>query len=324
MSAIDKLKKVGGSFAAMYAPWTQLGKETKAKQHAAHVDRANKLKEKKAAAEGKTLEEKKEEVNAPYLATQKNIASQSLAGSNNNNSFDDVSIQLDTTQLPSAKDPNVTETAAQAQAKLDSPSEDSTPSDTGAYQTTSDEIEEKAVEIAEKDPKARYKMSSIWDAYRNGDIDEDTRDYLMLDAISASVHNFAQDQGKIAAAYGGGEFNPDYKESAWDARNAEMMKQGISSEASTVEGSDKEMERTLQKIEARRGVLGNEQTDIMLSAARNLKDLAGKAGSQTERALLSALASDVSDGKVDGEAMIAIGAATGIPELLNLFKGKDK
>lgn len=300
------------------------GKEQMAKAKQAHIDRANKKKEAKAAAEGKTLEEKKAEVNAPYVATQNNIAKGSLAGSNNNNTFDDASIKLSETQLPSARDPNVTETAAQSQAKLDSPSEVSAPAAPAVEQTASEEIEEKAEEVAEKDPKARYKMGSIWDAYKNGDIDANTRDYLMLDAIRTSVNNFAQDQGKIAAAYGGGSYDANYQDSAWDQRNAEMMKQGISSEASTVEGSDKEMERQLQRIQLAAGKLNNEQKGYMLSASRTLAKLSAQAKTATERALLSAMASDVADGNIDGKGLIAIGAASGIQDLKKLFMGDEK
>ena len=298
------------------------GKEQMAKAKQAHIDRANKRKEAKAAAEGKTLDEKKAEVNAPYLATQKNIAKGSLADSNNNNTFDDASIKLDETQLPSARDPNVTETAAQTQAKLDSPSEISVaPS---VEQTTSDEIEEKAEEVAQKDPRARYKVSSIWDAYRSGAIDSDTRDYMMLDAIRTSVNNFAQDQGKIAAAYGGGSFDANYQDSAWDARNKEMLKQGISSEAATVEGSDKEMERQLQRIQAAAGNLNNEQKGYMLGASRTLAKLSKEAKTNVEKAMLSAMAADVADGNIDGKGLIAIAGATGIKDLKEWLTGDDK
>lgn len=300
------------------------GKEQMAKARQAHIDRANKKKEAKAAAEGKTLEEKKAEINAPYLATQKNIASQSLAGSNNNNTFDDASIKLDETQLPSARDPNVTETAEQAQVKLESPSEASTSEAPTVEKDASDEIEEKAEEVAQKDPQARYKVSSIWDAYRSGAIDQDTRDYMMLDAIRTSVNNFAQDQGKIAAAYGGGKFDANYQDSAWDQRNKEMLKQGISSEAATVEGSDKEMERQLQRIQATAGNLNNEQKGYMLGASRTLANLASKATTNTEKAMLSALAADVADGNIDGKGLIAIAGASGFGDIKKLLMGDEK
>lgn len=299
------------------------GKEQMAKAKQAHIDRANKKKEAKAAAEGKTLEEKKAEVNAPYIATQKNIASQSLAGSNNNNTFDDASIKLNETQLPSARDPNVTETAADAQVKLNSPAETTANAteQTAVKTGTSPEVVE---QVTQQDPQARYKVSSIWDAYRSGAIDKDTRDYMMLDAIRTSVNNFAQDQGKIAAAYGGGKFDANYQDSAWDQRNKEMLKQGISSEAATVEGSDKEMERQLQRIQATAGKLSNEQKNYMLGASRTLANLSSKATTNTEKAMLSALAADVADGNIDGKGLLAIAGASGISDIKKFLFGDEK
>lgn len=258
------------------------------------------------------------------LATQKNIASQSLAGSNNNNTFDDASIKLDETQLPSAKDPNVTETAADAQVKLagSKPEPEEKVNEQVAVETgTNPEVVE---QVTQQDPQARYKVSSIWDAYRAGQIDENSRDYLMLDAIRSSLNNFAQDQGKIAAAYGGGSFDANYQDSAWDARNREMMKQGISSEAATVEGSDKEMERQLQRIQATAGKLNNEQKGYMLGASRTLANLSKEAKTNTEKAMLSALAADVADGNIDGKGLIAIAGATGIKDLKDWFTGDNK
>lgn len=302
----------------------EAGKKQMDKANENHRKRAQKLKEKKAAAEGKTYDEYKDEVNKPYLNTQKNIATQSLAGSNNNNTIDDASIQLDTTQLPSAQDPNKTETAVQAQEKLDSPSENAptAPTEEAPIEQDNSDIENKPE--AEEEKKQRYQMKSIWDAYRDGDIDANTRDYLMIDAISNSVHNLAQDQGKIAAAYGGGNFNANYKDSAWDQRNKEMMKQGISSEAATVEGSDKEMERQLQRIQAKAGNLSNEQKEYMLGASRTLKGLASKATTNTEKALLNSLAADVADGNIDGKGLIAIAGASGFSDLKQFIFGDDK
>lgn len=332
MAAKDKVKKTIGSLATMYAPWTTLGKETKAEQKAAQMNRANKKKEAKASAEGKTYDELKEEVNDPYLKTQKTGMSVSAASTPDMNDATDHSIQPDTPltsvrnangDIATSRDEAAIETPESVQEKLDSPSEtnDVTVTEEAPVEQDNSDIENKPE--AEEEKKQRYQMKSIWDAYRDGDIDANTRDYLMIDAISNSVHNFAQDQGKIAAAYGGGNFNANYKDSAWDQRNKEMMKQGISSEAATVEGSDKEMERQLQRIQANAGKLSNEQKEYMLGASRTLKDLSNAAKTNTEKALLNALASDVADGNIDGKGLVAIAAASGIGDLKKLIFGDE-
>ena len=185
-------------------------------------------------------------------------------------------------------------------------------------------IETEAANVANKDPKARYKMGSIWDAFKSGAIDANTRDYLMLDAIRTSVNNFAQDQGKIAAAYGGGSYDANYQDSAWDQRNDEMMRQGVSSEAATVEGSDKDMERQLQNVQIAAGKLSNKQRGYMLAAADNIKKLYNRATTDAERTYLAALMSKVASGQIDEAGMIGIGGASSISALKEIFGGDKK
>lgn len=161
-----------------------------------------------------------------------------------------------------------------------------------------------------------YKMKSIQQAYYDGDIDKNTRDYLLADTIGKFARNMGKDVGNIAAAYSGGTVNNEREASNWDARNAEMMRQGVSAEAATVENSDKQMERAMQKIQQTAGRLKNEQAQYTLSAARALKDAYDKApASSTIKYVLAGLISDVSDGNISEGALMALATAGGAQDI---------
>lgn len=185
-------------------------------------------------------------------------------------------------------------------------------SDNAAYK---DALKESGIE-ASSDPNSAYKMKSIQQAYYDGDIDKSTRDYMIIDTIAKFARNAGKDIGNVAAAYSGGTVNNEREQSAWDARNAEMMKQGISSEAATVEDSDKNIERALQKIEISAGKLKNEQGNFSLQAARALKDAYDKApNSSTIKYLLAGLMSDVADGNISEGALVALATAGGTQDI---------
>ena len=165
-----------------------------------------------------------------------------------------------------------------------------------------------------------YKMKSIQQAYYDGDIDKNTRDYLLADTIGKFARNMGKDVGNIAAAYSGGTVNNEREASNWDARNAEMMKQGVSAEAATVENSDKQMERAMQKIQQKAGNLKNEQAGYTLSAARKLEEAYKNAKTQTEKNILAALISDVSDGNISEGALMALAAEGAVKDVTSLWE----
>ena len=199
---------------------------------------------------GKT-QEQIDKANKPFKATQENIAQQALGGSNNNNTFQDASIagQGKDFKLPSAKDPNVSETLEEAQKKIE-PTPIPLEPQTTTPQTTTPQVSSVDQEPQEPNkPNSKYNLT-IWDAYRNGafgDPDSDeakhNRDYYIIDAISNAARNMGQDQAAIAAAYGGGSYKPEYSQNKWDERVNELQAQNTSAEAANIEGSDKAVQR---------------------------------------------------------------------------------
>jgi hypothetical protein len=200
-----------------------------------------------------------------------------------------------------------------------------TTTDEAPAQTVSGHVQPSSTPATVKSAQP-YKMKSIQQAYYDGDIDKNTRDYLLADTIGKFARNMGKDVGNIAAAYSGGTVNNEREASNWDARNAEMMRQGVSAEAATVENSDKQMERAMQKIQQRAGNLKNEQAGYTLSAARKLEEAYKSAKTQTEKNILAALISDVSDGNISEGALMALtaeGAVKDVTTLWDKFFGKS-
>lgn len=138
------------------------------------------------------------------------------------------------------------------------------------------------------------KVRGIQQAYYDGTIDKGTRDYMMADAIAKFARNTGRDIGNIGAQFTGGAINNKYEEADWNKRNDEMFKQATSSEAATIDNSDKAIERGQQKLNMRGQGLANEKTDISLETSRNLKKAADEAynkGDKKTAYILSYMAS---------------------------------
>lgn len=110
-----------------------------------------------------------------------------------------------------------------------------------------DSDSDNVTEAAKNDPRTNYQLKGIWQAFKDGDIDKGTAQYMAMDVIGNFARDLAKGQANIAAIYNGGKPSEvGTSQSLWDKRNAEMAKQGISAEAATVKGSDKNYERLFQ------------------------------------------------------------------------------
>lgn len=154
---------------------------------------------------------------------------------------------------------------------------------------------------------AKYKVKSIMDAYYDGDIDKNTRNFMIADSIAKFLRNTGKDISNIGAQYTGGAIDNSREESMWDARNQEMAKQGISAEAATIENSDKNIERQLQQNVINSGKLSNEQKNYIVSAARQINTMMKNAKTNTEKQALAQLQAALATGNVN--AVTAIGGS---------------
>ena len=156
-----------------------------------------------------------------------------------------------------------------------------------------------ANENAAEAEATKYKVKSIMDAYYDGDIDKNTRNFMIADSIAKFLRNTGKDIANIGAQYTGGAIDNSREESMWDARNQEMAKQGISAEAATVENSDKNIERQLQQNVINSGKLSNEQKNYIVSAARQINTMMKNAKTNTEKQALAQLQAALATGNVN-------------------------
>ena len=78
--------------------------------------------------------------------------------------------------------------------------------------------------------KYNKSMMSIWDAYRNGDIDKETAGYFTIDAIATLAKNLGRSIGNVGAQFSGGTIDNGHDESKWGQRQNAMLSEEIQKE----------------------------------------------------------------------------------------------
>ena len=118
------------------------------------------------------------------------------------------------------------------------------PGSTSANTAITDSVSE-AVTPKEDDPpevlepKERYNksMMSIWDAYRNGDIDKETAGYFTIDAIATLAKNLGRSVGNVGAQFSGGTIDNGHDESKWGQRQNALLNEEIGMETESLGGA---------------------------------------------------------------------------------------
>ena len=195
------------------------------------------------------------------------------------------------------------------------------PGSTSANNALTDSVSE-AVTPKENDSpeehnaKGKYNksMMSIWDAYRNGDIDKETAGYFTIDAIANLAKNLGRSIGNVGAQFSGGTIDNGHDTSMWEQRRDSMFGTELQKET---EGVDT-FENKFKQLSYNRNSTINDLIEAVKSDADKLSD-----DNPLKIAYLS-LAAMIASGQVDGTTTIAATGAKGITELFNLFKRKDK
>lgn len=167
---------------------------------------------------------------------------------------------------------------------------------------------------AEAKGKYNKSMMSIWDAYRNGDIDKETAGYFTIDAIANLAKNLGRSVGNVGAQFSGGTIDNGHDTSMWEQRRDSMFNTELQKET---EGIDT-FENKFKQLSYNRNSTINDLIEFVKSDAEKLSD-----DNPLKVAYLS-LAAMIASGQVDGTTTLAATGAKGITELFNLFKGKDK
>ena len=195
------------------------------------------------------------------------------------------------------------------------------PGSTSANNALTDSVSE-AVTPKENDTpeehnaKGKYNksMMSIWDAYRNGDIDKETAGYFTIDAIATLAKNLGRSIGNVGAQFSGGTIDNGHDTSMWEQRRDSMFNTELQKET---EGVDT-FENKFKQLSYNRNSTINDLIEAVKSDAEKLSD-----DNPLKIAYLS-LAAMIASGQVDGTTTLAATGAKGITELFNLFKGKGK
>ena len=147
-------------------------------------------------------------------------------------------------QIAALNTPEVQEEMARGEKKADETVWDPTDRDASANNALTDSVSE-AVTPKEGDSptvvssKNNYNksMMSIWDAYRNGDIDKETAGYFTIDAIATLAKNLGRSIGNVGAQFSGGTIDNGHDESKWGQRQNALLNETIGKETESLGGA---------------------------------------------------------------------------------------
>ena len=106
---------------------------------------------------------------------------------------------------------------------------------------------------AEAKGKYNKSMMSIWDAYRNGDIDKETAGYFTIDAIATLAKNLGRSVGNVGAQFSGGTIDNGHDESKWGQRQNALLNEEIGMETESLGGAaGRQAESETLDLEAKR------------------------------------------------------------------------
>lgn len=156
--------------------------------------------------------------------------------------------------------------------------------------------------------ESKYKLRSIMDAYNEGLLDENSRDYLIVDALSKFARNTGKDLGNLAAAYTGGSVNNDRESGIWEERNKAMAEKGIGAEGNQYRAGDQyDLGYQSQEAALESQRLANAKERIKMVPAQNFQKAAEELrrnGNATAAGFMDLIAAASTQG-VDPEEYIA-------------------
>lgn len=149
--------------------------------------------------------------------------------------------------------------------------------------------------------ESKYKLRSIMDAYNEGILDKESRDYLIVDALSKFARNTGKDLANLAAAYTGGSMNNDRETSIWEERNKAMAGKAIGAEGNKLRSEDNyDLDYQSQKLDLAKKRIQMVPAQNFQKAAESLRN----SGNKTGAAIMDLIAAASTQG-VDPEEYIA-------------------
>ena len=193
--------------------------------------------------------------------------------------------------------------------------EERTPQESVTPQATTQE--------AKADPKTRWQMKGIMQAYYDGDIDRSTRNYLLANTVATFARNTGKDLANVAAAYTGGTVDNDRETSIWDARNQEMAKSAIESEKADVTNSREARNAAQQNLQIQAQRLQNMSLADRRVIAERIKAMAAKMPTDTaETGMLMKAASVLTNPQMSWQELAGMQGAEALGGILSSLLGK--
>lgn len=188
-------------------------------------------------------------------------------------------------QLADLNTPEVQEEMARGEKKADETVWDSTNKEV-ASSVTEVTTPKKDDPPEVREPKNRYNksMMSIWDAYRNGDIDKETAGYFTIDAIATLAKNLGRSIGNVGAQFSGGTIDNGHDESKWGQRQNALLNEEIGMETESLDGAArrKAESENIANLEAR--IRAEYSPQILDLEIKNLENEVKKSGIDVTKA----------------------------------------
>lgn len=193
-----------------------------------------------------------------------------------NISFDDADKSSAESILPDSEEVQVKEEeAVDRPGNANDSNSSSTPTTPPVEEEKKEEEESKPEDKAKAEGK--YRLRSIMDAYNEGTLDKESRDYLIVDALSKFARNTGKDLGNLAAAYTGGSMNNDRESGIWEERNKAMAEKGIGAEGNQYRAGDNyDLGYQSQEAALESQRLANAKERIKMVPAKNFQEMANK------------------------------------------------
>ena len=310
MKAAEEAGTGNGAWAFQEGPSDKIIQEATGKENPTHDEAMAKIQE---TAEQRLTREQ--------MGTQAkgNKGDDHINNPNEADTADLVKVQQALEKLSGQKDSYTPEEieAAKNEAGITKNVPGSTSANNALTDSVSDAVTPKENDTPEEhNAKGKYNksMMSIWDAYRNGDIDKETAGYFTIDAIANLAKNLGRSIGNVGAQFSGGTIDNGHDTSMWEQRRDSMFNTELQKET---EGVDT-FENKFKQLSYNRNSTINDLIEAVKSDAEKLSD-----DNPLKIAYLS-LAAMIASGQVDGTTTLAATGAKGITELFNLFKGKGK
>ena len=160
-------------------------------------------------------------------------------------------------------------------------------------------------EVVENKNRYNKAMTSIWDAYRKGEISKETAGYFTIDAIATLAKNLGRSIGNVGAQFSGGTIDNGHDESKWGQRQNALLNEEIGMETESLGGAAGRQAES-EKFD---NILKSYQTNKATTVNDMLKDFRAKANDpslpETEKRFYQVLAVQLAGAGLDGNTQIA-------------------